>query len=293
LTNILEQIGAQVRAAADAAAPSVVGVGRGTSGVVVADGRVLTAAHATRRPQPTIRFADGASTAAEVLGVDGRAGVALLAADTHGLPAITWSGVAPRLGDAVIAIANPGGRGIRASLGFVTAARRSLRGAHGRPVEGLIEHGAPLPRGSSGAPLVDHAGQLVGINAIRADGGLILALPADADLRERLDALARGETTSPLLLGVAIAPPRMARRMRESVGLEARDGLLVREVDAEGPAGGAGVRRGDLLVSAAGEPLNGIRSLASVLDAHDPADPLPLTLVRGAEELALEVEFTR
>ena len=227
-----------------------------------------------------------------MLGADVRAGVALLEADTQGLPAITWSEVAPRLGDAVVAVANPGGRGTRASLGFVTAPSRSLRGAHGRQVEGLIEHGAPLPRGSSGAPLVDPDGRLVGINAIRADGGLILALPADAALRERLDALARGESVSPLLLGVAIAPPRMARRMRESVGLEARDGLLVREVDADGPAGGAGVRRGDLLVAAAGEPLTGIGALAGVLDAHDPARPLALTVVRGADELALEVAFS-
>src|SRR5581483_11219675 len=85
----------------------------------------------------------------------------------------------PQIGRAVLALANPGGRGLRVTPGFVSSASRGFRGPRGRRITGAIEHTAPLPRGSSGGPLVDLEGRLLGINSIRVDGGLILAIPAD------------------------------------------------------------------------------------------------------------------
>ena len=85
-----------------------------------------------------------------------------------------------------VALANPGGRGLRATLGFVSSGGRSFRGPRGRRIRGAIEHTAPLPRGSSGGPLVDPDGNLLGINSIRLDGGLILAVPAGAAVKERV-----------------------------------------------------------------------------------------------------------
>ena len=69
------------------------------------------------------------------------------------------------IGAPVVALANPGGRGLRATLGFVSSGGRSFRGPRGRRIRGTIEHTAPLPRGSSGGPLVDPDGNLLGINA--------------------------------------------------------------------------------------------------------------------------------
>ena len=137
---------------------------------------------------------------------------------------------------------------MRASVGFVSALDVTFRGPGGGRLRGAIEHTAPLARGSSGGPVVDVRGTLVGIDTHRVGDGFYLALPADDDLRARVDALARGEAPHRPRLGIAVAPPRVARRLRQSVGLPERDGLLVHAVEDGGPAERAGIRQGDLIV---------------------------------------------
>jgi serine protease Do len=270
--------------------PSVVGLGRGWgggSGVVVAENRVLTVAHALpRRDAPTITFADGRRAEATVLAVDADAELAVLEVDTGDAPVLAPGAAPPSIGAAVIALANPGGRGLRATLGFVTTAERAVRGPRGRRIAGAIEHSAPLPRGSSGGPLVTVAGELVGLNAIRLDGGLILAVPAEA---ERVERLARGEQTARPRLGIALASPRAARRLRQAVGLPERDGLLVRAVADDSPAAQAGVQRGDLVVAAGGKPVAGLDDLHEAIDAA--SSVIDLTLVRGVDELDAPVRL--
>jgi serine protease Do len=192
-----------------------------------------------------------------------------------------------RLGSVVFALANPGGRGLRTTLGLVSATGRSFRGPRGRRIRGSIEHTAPLPRGSSGGPLVDADGRLVGLNAVRMDGGLILALPTDAALRDRLEALARGEAPERPRLGVAIAPSHVARRLRRSVGLPERDGLLVRWVEDGSPADRAGIEKGDLIVAAEGEPVARVDDL----EPRIAGDAVTLTVVRGADEREVTVRL--
>ena len=195
------------------------------------------------------------------------------------------------IGRAVLALANPGGRGLRVTPGFVSSGARSFRGPRGRRISGAIEHTAPLPRGSSGGPLIDAAGQLLGINAVRVDGGLILAIPADAALRERVEALGRGEAPQRVRLGVAIAPPRVARRLRRAVGLPERDGLLVRAVEEGSPAERAGIERGDLIVAAGGRELERVDALYEALDGARADGKLELTVVRGTDERTVTVTF--
>ena len=133
-------------------------------------------------------------------------------------------------------------------------ARSAGRAGAGSP--GSIEHTAPLPRGSSGGPLVDHDGRLLGLNAVRREGGLILAVPVD-EARTQVDALARGRAAERPRLGVALAHPRAARKLRAAVGLPERDGLLVRAVVDGSPAAAARARSsGDLLVAVGGQPLH-------------------------------------
>jgi len=280
---------------AERVGPSVVGLGRGWglgSGVVIDERRVLTNAHNLRREELTVVFADGRRASGTVAGTDPDLDLGVIDVDTGDSPAITWEpGDSPGIGTAVVAVANPGGRGLRATLGFVSAAGRSFRGPRGRRISEAIEHTAPLPRGSSGGPLVDLEGRLLGLNALRLDGGLILAVPATAAVKERTLRLARGEASTTPRLGVAVAPPRVARRMRRAVGLPERDGILVRDVEDDSPAAKADIERGDLLVSAAGRDLDGIDRLYEALDAVPPEGSLELTVVRGTEERAVTVEF--
>lgn len=296
MQQALADLQAVVASAAERVGPAVVGLGRGWgvgSGVVIAPGEVLTTAHAVHREDPTVVLADGRAEQGRIAGIDVDLDVAVVRADTGDAPPVAWDPerAAPPLGTPVVALGNPGGRGLRATLGLVSSEGRSFRGPRGRRVRGAIEHTAPLPRGSSGGPLVDVDGALLGLNSIRLDGGLILAVPATEAVRERVRALAAGTAAPPRRLGVAVAPPRVARRLRRAVGLPERSGLLVRAVEEDGPAGRAGVRQGDLLVAAGGHELDGVEALYAALDDVSADGRLELTLVRGTDEQRVTASF--
>jgi serine protease Do len=278
---------------ADRVGPAVVGLGRGWggSGVVIEPGRVLTNAHNVRHDELTVTFADGRRAEGRVTASDGDLDVAVIEVDTGEVQPIEWAGEdeAPAIGRSVLALANPAGRGLRVTPGFVSSTARSFRGPRGRRIAGAIEHTAPLPRGSSGGPLVDYDGRLLGLNSIRVDGGLILALPADETLRERVQSLGQGEAPKRVRLGVALVPPRVARRLRRAVGLPERDGVLVRAVEEGSPADKAGIERGDLIVLAGDHPLDRIDAVYEALDAVRAEGSIELTIVRGNEERVVAV----
>jgi serine protease Do len=293
---VLEETSAAIADAATRLGPAVVGLGRGWgvgSGVVIAPGRVLTNAHNLRQEEVAVTFGDGRRESGRVAGTDGDLDIAVIEVDTADVEPLEFSDDAsePAIGRPVLAFGNPGGRGLRVTPGFVSSAARSFRGPRGRRIGGAIEHTAPLPRGSSGGPLVDLGGGLLGINTIRVDGGLILAIPADAQLRDRVEALGRGETPKRVRLGVAIAPPRVARRLRRAVGLPERDGLLVRAVEEGSAADRAGIERGDLLVAAGERELGRVDALYEALDAARAEGRLELIVVRGTEERKVTAEF--
>jgi serine protease Do len=286
--DTLQAIQQAVQTAACTVGPATVGLRRG-SGVVIAQDRVLTVAHALRHDDVTVTFHDGSTASGSVAGVDGDLDVALLSVPTGDIAPVRWEPAeAPGLGTPVVALANPGGHGLRATFGLVSSTGRSFRGPRGRRIGGSIEHTAPLPRGSSGGPLVGVDGNLLGLNAVRREGGLILAIPADAALRGGLDALAAGTSTEKPRLGIALAHPRAARKLRAAVGLPEREGLLVRAVVDGSPAAAAGLAQGDLLIAAGGAPLT------SVDDLHEALGPdvLDLTVLRGTDERAVEVHFS-
>src|SRR5512133_231004 len=155
-----------ITSSAEQAGPAVVGLGpgwRGGSGVVVADGRALTAAHNLRGDRTGVVFADGRRERAELVGVDRDIDLAVLAVDTGGVAPIETGDAAGGIGSLVVGLARPGGRALRVTHGFVSTDQRQVRGPRGRRIP-AIEHTAPLPRGSSGGPLLDADGRLVGIN---------------------------------------------------------------------------------------------------------------------------------
>ena len=291
MATVVEELSKSVADVAARVASSVVGVGAAGSGFVTGPGQVVTNAHNLRGGEVVVTFADGRRVEGGAAGVDVDGDVAVISVDTGDAPALAWAPATPRRGDAVLALANPGGRGTRVTVGFVSALDVAFRGPGGRRVDGAIEHTAPLARGSSGGPLVDSDGRVVGVDTHRIGDGFYLALPADDALRARVDSLARGETPRRPRLGIAVAPPQVARRLRRSVGLPERDGLLVHAVEESGPADRAGIRKGDLIVSAAGAAVTSVDELASALVAADPAAPVELRVVRGADELTLAVDL--
>jgi serine protease Do len=292
--SVITELQDAVAGAAETVGPSVVGLGRGWgrgSGVVTAPNTVLTNAHVLRGEEVAVAFADGRTEHGRVAGADADLDLAVIAVDTGDAPPIAWDPERPGavgIGEPVIALANPGGRGLRATFGMVSATGRSFRGPRGRRIGGSLEHTAPLPRGSSGGPLVDAQHNLLGLNAIRLEGGLILALPADAAMKRRAEALASGSAPERPRLGIAIAPARAARRMRAAVGLPEREGLLVRGVQDGSPAAKAGLERGDLLVGLNGNPLSSVDALFDALEA---GEEIKLAVLRGTDEREVSISL--
>jgi S1-C subfamily serine protease len=139
--------------------------------------------------------------------------------------------------------------------------------------------------------VVDLEGRLVGLNTNRLGEGFYAAIPADAELKSRVDALARGESPHTRYLGIGLVPGRAARHLRRSVGLPDRDGVLVRVVEDGSPAANAGVRQGDLIVSAGDRPVTRIDDLHDALAGLGDGESLALGIVRGTDEISVSVAF--
>ena len=235
---------------------SASGVTPAVPGVVVADGRVLTNAHNLRGSEVTVTFADGRSTVGAVAGVDADGDLAVIKVDTAGATALAWGdGDALAVGTPVFGAAATVGAGVRVTFGLVSAVSRAFRGPGGRRIAGSVEHTAPMAPGSSGSALLDGKGKLVGVEHEPDRRGVLSRAPRRCDAQSRVDALGRGEMPERARLGVAIAPNHVARRLRRSVGLAERDGVLVRGVEDESLAAAAGIEAGDLIVSAGGKPI--------------------------------------
>lgn len=291
----LDELSQAVTKVSERTAPAVVGIGghwRRGSGVIVAENRVLTNSHNVHGDGATVVFADGRQERGRLLGEDLDGDLAVLEVSTGGVTPLEWVGEEglPVAGAVVFAVAAVAQGGARTTVGLVSGVARSFRGPGGRLIGGSIEHTAPLAPGSSGSPIVDGEGRLIGLNTQRLDEGFYLAMPADAALKARIDALSRGESPARTRLGIAVAPAHVARHLRRAVGLPDMAGILVRGVEEGSPAEKAGIREGDLIVSAAAVPVADPDVLHSAL-ANAAGGKFEIGLVRGAAEVAVTVDL--
>jgi S1-C subfamily serine protease len=263
--------------------------GRGT-GFVLSAGRVVTNSHHLRDRTTQVTFEGGRTAQATVVGVDAEGDLAVLEVDTDNTPDAAFATSSPAVGDAVRALGRAGATG-RVTVGWVSAVDQTFRGPGGRVIAGAVEHTAPLPRGSTGGPIVDGDGAIVGITTLRLPDGFAIARPTDAALQERLRELAAGQSVTRRTIGITIAPSDVASRLRRSVGLPDRDGLLVRDVRADSPAERAGLRTGDLIVAVDGAAVATPDALAAAIEQGSADRTIALTVLRGAEELVINVRL--
>jgi serine protease Do len=288
----IDELASLVRTASEHAAGAVVSIGRhgrGT-GFVVAPGKVLTNAHNLRDETTAVGFADGRDVQGTVSGSDVDGDLVVLDVDTGDVAALEWSSDAVAAGDIVVTV-TAGRHRRRAGWGQVTGTESAFRGPRGRPIQGALEHTAPAGAGSSGAPVLDGAGKVVGVNTHRLEHGFYLARTVDDALRTAIAEMAAGRRFERVRLGVALAPAEVAARLRRSVGLDERDGLLVRGVVEDSPAAAAGIREGDLLTKAGDRDLQVPDDLFAVLGTVEPGGQLEVALVRGAAALTVTVTF--
>lgn len=291
--SAIDELSTLVRDVAAAAAPAVVSIGRHGrgSGFLVAPGKVLTNAHNLRDDTTEVGFADGRRVQGRVTGSDADGDLVVLDVDTGDTAPLEWSTEQVGVGDLVVTL-TAGRHRRRATWGQVTAVEASFRGPRGRLITGALEHTAPSGAGSSGAPVLDRTGKVVAINTHRLEHGFYLARTVDDTLRDAIGAMAEGRRFERVRLGVALAPPEVAARLRRSVGLPERDGLLVRGVVADSPAERAGIREGDLLTKAGDRELRVPDDLFAVLAGIEPGAQLVIELTRGSDEMTVTATFS-
>ena len=290
--SVIENLSASARTVLGELGESLVTIGqdgRGT-GIVIAAGKVLTNAHNLRDRTTLVTFADGRAEQGTIAGADEDGDLVVLDVDTGAVAPATWAEQVPQSGDVIFALSR-GGHRTRISFGMVSSIDVAFHGPRGRQVHGGIEHTAPLVRGASGGPVADAGGHVVGLNTHRTGRGFYVARPIDDALRSTIADLAAGNSVVRPRLGVALAPPDVAAKLRASVGLPERVGLLVRGVEPEGPAANAGIAEGDLLVAVGDIALVSLEVLHDALGSA--SETLTLTVVRGTDERVVTVTFTK
>ncbi|HEY6493896.1 MAG TPA: trypsin-like peptidase domain-containing protein [Trebonia sp.] len=254
----------------------------GSAVVFTADGFLLTNAHVVGRATGgTAIFSDGTTAAFQVVGADPLSDLAVVrASGTTPEPAELGEADGLRVGQLVVAVGNPLGLAGSVTAGVVSALGRSLPvGEHGL-IEDVIQTDAALNPGNSGGALADHQARVVGINTAVAGAGLGLAVPVNATTRRIVSALIRDGRVRRAYLGVAVVPAPVAPVWRPKLGGRST-GLRVASVVSGGPADRAGLRTGDLLLTAGGHEVATAQDLQRLMFAEAIGHPLAITVMRN------------
>ncbi len=276
--------------------------GQGSGVVIDANrGLVLTNAHVVDRVDGvTVTLADGRQLDGSVVGTDPVTDLAVVRIPRKGDLAAAPLGDSEALevGDWAIALGSPYGLERTVTLGIVSSLHRDINslGFSDKRLD-LIQTDAAINPGNSGGPLINASGEVIGINTLVRSGpgaGLGFAIPINLAKRVA-DQLGDGGRVVHPYLGLQLVPltARVARENNRDpdalLQLPERDGALVQRVLPESPAEVAGLRRGDLVVSIADQPVNTPAALLQQVERAQVGQPLPLKVVRGQRELQLSI----
>ena len=245
------------------------------------DGFLLTNAHVVGKAQSgTASFADGTSAPFTVVGADPLSDLAVLrASGTTPPPAELGEADQLVVGQLVVAVGNPLGLAGSVTAGVVSALGRSLPTPGGRLVEDVIQTDAALNPGNSGGALADSQARVVGINTAVAGVGLGMAVPVNATTRRIISTLMRDGKVRRAYLGLVSMPAPLPAPLQERFGRAS--GLRVGEVVPGGPADRAGLRAGDLLLTAAGKPVEKAQDLQRLMFDEVIGKPFAITVMRN------------
>ena len=275
-----------------AAAPSVVGIehrrGQGSGVVLAQDGFVLTNAHVAAGGGPLrVRLSGARAVTGEVVGADERTDLAVVRAAATDLPPLALSEQRLRVGEVVVAIGNPLGFERSVSLGVVSALYRNLAAPQGEVLEGLVQTDAAVNPGNSGGPLLDARGAVVGVTTAMLPWArnIGFAVPATTASWVASTLIHEGAVLRPFL-GVAARgedlEPAAARELGRSRAVR------ILEVAADSPAAAAGLRRGDLLVAAAGAPVETLDDVVRTMVLGRPLE-IALDLQRDGAPVTVRI----
>lgn len=273
-----------------AAAPSVVqvhGRRRPVSGLVHAPGVVVTTMRAVGREEGLqVRQDDGRAVDGELAGWDPATGLAVLRAPGLSVKACEVSESPVRVGHLAVALARSWSNAITASAGLVAVIGGPLRTGRGRSIDQVFRTTAPMHDGFSGGAVFDAGGRLIGVATAAEIRGLGVVIPASIAWKVAASVLEHGRPKRGFL-GIAGQPVRLPEHQRGASGRERA--LLVVAVTPDGPAAGAGVLVGDVLLALDGTPVEAPEELMDLLGTLGAGRAVTLQLLRGGSAVDLSV----
>ena len=284
--------------------------GTGSGFVIDTDGHIATNNHVVDdATNVNVRFADGRTVNAEVLGRDPANDLALLkvsSSDVEGIvPLVLGDSTLVEPGQLALAIGSPYGLEGSVSAGIISGINRDLPSTLNRPIAGIVQTDAAIFPGNSGGPLLNSRGEVVGVNTaiqvwplgqqVRSIG---FAVPVDT-LKERLPQLMTREVLRPAWLGIAAVS--IDRNLVDSLDLPVDEGVYVTLVVPDSPSGDAGLieagrgslnrpaRGGDIITEIAGVPVTSVPEVVARLNNFSPGDTVTVTVIRDEQTLSVEV----
>lgn len=271
------------------------------SGVIIsADGMVVTNNHVVDGAESLeVILADGTTLPAELIGADAFADLAVVRA-VGTMPAVAQWGNSDSLktGETVIAIGSPLGEFTNTvTVGVVSAKGRTIDTADGFQMEDLIQTDAAINQGNSGGPLVNLAGQVVGINALVVRGssstqavaeGLGFAISSNTARAVVTQLAEQGYVSRPYL---GIQWQTVTAQLASAYNLPSDHGILLTEVVAGGPADQAALRRGDVLTAINGQAIDDDHPFINLLFEYRPGDDMQVTAARGSDTVQVVVRL--
>ncbi len=268
--SLLSQLSRELESLVAKAAPAVVGIehaqGQGSGLILSPDGYVLTNAHVVGRARSLrVRLSEGSAVKAERVGADEHSDLAVIRIDAGSLTTLPLAGFESlNVGQLVLAIGNPFRFERSVSLGVISALDRTLPGARGGILEGLIQTDAAINPGNSGGPLLNTEGEVLGVNTaiIPWAQGIGFAIPAPTANWVAAVLIRSGEVQRPFL-GIAAKGEELAAELVRNTGQPRA--IRIVSVELSTPASVAGLRGGDLLLTANGKPLGTVDDLQRVM----------------------------
>jgi Do/DeqQ family serine protease len=266
----------------------------GSGVVVTGDGYILTNNHVIDSADDIrVEFTDGRTLTAKLVGSDKASDLALLKVEGSSLPTLSLGNSdAVQVGDVVLALGNPLGIGQTVTAGIISAKGRSTDTADGS-YEDFLQTDAPINHGNSGGALVNTKGELIGINSqimSPNDGniGIGFAIPSNM-ARKVMDDLRKDGRVHRAQLGVTVQP--VTSDLAESLGLKEVGGAIVSSVAPGSAADRAGLKRGDVIKSFNGQPIQDFNSLRNRVADATPGSNATVGIVRDGSDRNVTVKL--
>jgi S1-C subfamily serine protease len=305
---LLDEYSRTIVSAADRVGPAVVNIdirqrldsrrgprevgGSGSGFVIAPDGFILTNSHVVHAAnQIAVSLSDGHEYPAQLVGDDPDTDLAVIRIDAPHLAHVRLADSENlRVGQVVIAIGNPLGFQASVTAGVISALGRSMHAQSGRLIDNIIQTDAALNPGNSGGPLVNSAGEVIGVNTamIRPAQGICFAIASNTAKFVAGWLIKEGKIRRSYI-GVAGQNVPIHRRIVRFYNLPRETGVLVVSVEKNSPAEKTGLREGDLIVEFNAKPIGSIHELHKMLMGEQIGIQSEITIVRHTEKLALGI----